>query len=91
LKSTVERIQKAGKCCILDIDVEGAKSISKCKDMKPFFVFVNVDPPEELKRRLQGRGSETEHQIEVRFNNSKKEIEFRNSDEGKKNFSCRSY
>lgn len=54
------------KCVIMEIDVVGAK---KAKETFPECVLVMVVPPsvEELKRRLSGRGSETDAQIEGRL------------------------
>ena len=54
------------KSVIMEIDVVGAK---KAKESFPECVLVMVVPPsmEELKRRLQGRGSETQTQIEGRL------------------------
>lgn len=54
------------KCVIMEIDVVGAK---KAKETFPECVLVMVVPPsvEELKRRLSGRGSETDAQIDNRL------------------------
>ncbi len=61
------------KCVIMEIDVVGAK---KAKETFPECVLVMVVPPsiEELKRRLAGRGSETDAQIEGRLSRMEYEL-----------------
>jgi guanylate kinase len=71
----VEQVQSKGKICLLDIDIQGCQSVKKssitCK-----FVFIMPPSKEELEKRLRGRGTETEEKIQVRLNNSAKEIEY---------------
>ena len=51
---------------ILEIDPQGAMQV---KDQMPESVLVFVEAPdmEELRRRLEGRGSETQDEIESRL------------------------
>jgi guanylate kinase len=106
LKETVEKIQNKGVCCIFDIDVNGAKTIFESGFLNPLvnfqinkkkkkFIFINVQPKEELEKRLRGillknkkkgRGSETEEAIQKRLSNAIGEIDFKNSELGKKIF-----
>lgn len=78
-KAAVEAVRSEGKVCILDIDVQGAKSIHE-QNIWPETKFIFVNPPslEELERRLRGRGTETEEKILKRLGNAKGEIDFSN-------------
>ncbi len=63
----------AGRCCILDIDVQGARLVRR-SGLKAVFVFVAPPSSEELERRLRGRGTESEAQIAERLAAAKQEI-----------------
>lgn len=62
-----------GRDVILEIEMQGAMQI---KEVYPQAVFIFVLPPslQELKNRIVGRGTETEEQIEKRFNSAYDEI-----------------
>ena len=62
-----------GADVILEIDTQGAFQI---KDKCPGAVLIFILPPsmEELRRRLEGRGSETEDAIKLRLGETLKEI-----------------
>ena len=64
----------AGRDVLLEIDVKGARQI---KQAYPDCVTVFVLPPseEELRRRLIGRGTESEEQVGARLALAKSEIE----------------
>ena len=66
-------VAAAGKCCILDIDVQGARLVRKSK-LKAIFVFVAPPSTEVLEQRLRGRGTEKEEQIQERLKAAKEEI-----------------
>ena len=65
-RAYVEQQLEKGLNVILDIEVQGARNIV---NMIPDAVSVYVIPPsyEELERRLRGRGTETEEQIQGRL------------------------
>lgn len=65
-RAYVEQQLERGLNVILDIEVQGARNIV---NMIPDAVSVYVIPPtyEELERRLRGRGTETEEQIQGRL------------------------
>lgn len=69
----VESTTQNGKNIILEIEVQGAKKI---QDMGLGVVTIFVMPPswEVLKKRLMGRGTETEDVIENRLNIAKEEM-----------------
>mmetsp|Transcript_15130 Transcript_15130/g.20608 ORF Transcript_15130/g.20608 Transcript_15130/m.20608 type:complete len:414 (-) Transcript_15130:177-1418(-) len=73
--AAVEKVQSAGKICILDIDVQGARSVKK-SSLKPFYLFVSPPSMEELERRLRGRGTESEVSIKRRLKNASEEMKY---------------
>ncbi len=74
-KSNVISKLEQGKDVILEIDIQGALRV---KETYPEGVFIFILPPsmEELKRRIIGRGSETEESLMKRFKSAYKEINF---------------
>ncbi|KAI5682922.1 hypothetical protein M9H77_04150 [Catharanthus roseus] len=74
----VEVVSDAGKRCILDIDVQGARSV-RASTLEAIFIFVCPPSFEELEKRLRARGTETEEQIQKRLRNAKAELEQGNS------------
>ena len=75
LQDQVEHALAEGKLIVLDIDVQGAKSV---KQRMPGAFTVFVMPPDEdtLLRRLHARGREDEAAIQRRFAEAKTEIDF---------------
>lgn len=66
-----------GEIVLLEIDVQGALQI-KNKLKEVVFVFLLPPSMQELKRRLIGRGTESEKDLELRIANGFKEIKFVN-------------
>jgi len=78
-RAALEAVQSQGKIAILDIDVQGARSMKpKLSDAEFFF----LKPPsmEVLEARLRGRGTEAEAKIQVRLKTAVEEIEFSNTE-----------
>jgi guanylate kinase len=76
-KAAIEKVMATGQHAILDIDIQGANQIYAMeREMSRPVRFVFVQPPsiEELKRRLEKRGSETEESIKKRLANAVGEI-----------------
>lgn len=73
-KAELERCRRSGRVCILDLDVQGALNIMK---LYPEAVTIFIEPPslEELKKRLEARGTESREDIELRLADAKKELE----------------
>ncbi|MDY2794438.1 guanylate kinase [Peptostreptococcus porci] len=71
-KTIFDEISK-GNDVILEIEMQGAMQVKKSY---PESVFVFILPPSlsELKSRIVGRGTETNAQIEMRFNSAYNEI-----------------
>ncbi|XP_044506464.1 guanylate kinase 1-like [Mangifera indica] len=70
----VEVVADARKRCILDIDVQGARSV-RAGSLEAIFIFICPPSMEQLEERLRARGTETEEQILKRLRNAKAEIE----------------
>ncbi|MSR94825.1 guanylate kinase [Clostridiaceae bacterium 68-1-5] len=71
-KAYVEQQLADGKDVILEIEIQGARKI---KEKIPDAVLLFIAPPsmQELKRRLLGRGTETEEIIQARLERAQKE------------------
>ncbi|KAG8093183.1 hypothetical protein GUJ93_ZPchr0012g22190 [Zizania palustris] len=74
----VESVSDQGKRCILDIDVQGARSV-RASSLEAIFIFVCPPSFEELEKRLRARGTETEEQIQKRLKNARAELDQSNS------------
>ena len=83
LKSPIEEVLAEGNSMVLDIDVQGAakvreyvRALSNADPLKIGYVDVFILPPsmEELRRRLEGRGTDAQAVIEKRLANAEGEI-----------------
>lgn len=76
-KSEIDRILNSGRNCLLDIDVQGSRSIRK---LYPEAVHIFILPPsvDELIRRLKSRATDSGKVLETRIANAVKEMEYRN-------------
>lgn len=77
LKEEIERIWASGKVPILDIDVQGAIHVQQQYPVNTFSLFVQPPSEEELRRRLENRGSETQDSLQARINKSAFEMTFK--------------
>lgn len=71
----MEKVQSEGKICVLDIDVQGVQKVKK-SSLQPYYCFISPPSKEDLEKRLRGRGTETEEQIQTRLGNAAKELEY---------------
>ncbi len=76
LKSQVERQLEAGENVVFDVDVHGAVNIKKMYGDSALSLFIMPPSIEELRRRLVGRGTETEEVIEQRVGRAQYELTF---------------
>lgn len=76
-KKEVEQMRDAGRDVILEIEVEGAM---KVRVLCPDAVFLFIAPPsvEELRRRLNKRGTEAAEVIEERVSQASRELSYAN-------------
>ena len=74
LRRETERILRSGQNVLLDIDVQGGRSVRR---IYPDGVFIFVLPPslQHLEERLRARGTDSEERIRLRLENAKREIE----------------
>ncbi|KAK1266535.1 hypothetical protein QJS04_geneDACA016396 [Acorus gramineus] len=70
----VEAVTDSGKRCILDIDVQGARSV-KASLLDVMSIFICPPSYEDLEKRLRARGTETEEQVQKRLRNATAELE----------------
>ncbi len=77
LKSEIERLWSEGRVPILDIDVQGAIHVQQHYPVNTMVVFVQAPSAEELRRRLESRGSETLESLEARVSKSAYEMTFK--------------
>lgn len=76
LKSELQRIWDAGKVPILDIDVKGAIHVQQQFPGKVLSLFIQPPSVEELRRRLEARGTETPESLEARISKASYELSF---------------
>ena len=69
-----DEIEK-GEIVLLEIDVQGALQVKK-KYKEAVFIFLIPPTMDELKSRLVKRDTETEDEIETRYRNAFKELDF---------------
>jgi guanylate kinase len=79
LKSELQRIWESNKIPVLDIDVKGAIHVQQQFPEKTLSIFIEPPTIDELKRRLQGRGTETKESLDARINKASYEISFKHS------------
>ncbi len=75
LKETVDDLQSSGKHVLLVIDTQGMRQI-KQHNIPCTSIFLTPPSWEELKHRLQGRGSESAEEIDKRIRWAHAEIAF---------------
>jgi len=77
LKSELKRIWGLNKIPVLDIDVKGAIHIQQQYPENTLSLFVEPPSVDELKNRLQGRGTETAESLAARVNKAAYELSFK--------------
>jgi guanylate kinase len=77
LKSELERIWNAGKTPLLDIEVKGAIHIREQYPNSTLALFIEPPSVDELRRRLEMRGTETVDSLLARVNKASYEISFK--------------
>lgn len=74
LRSEIERITGQGLNIILDLDVNGALRVKDIYGSEALSIFIMPPSIEELRRRLQSRGTETPENIDERVDRAEYEI-----------------
>lgn len=76
LKSQVDKQLEAGQNVIFDVDVVGGCNIKKLYGERALSVFIQPPSIEELRRRLNGRNTDTPEVIEDRIAKAAYELSF---------------
>ncbi|MGB2851540.1 MAG: guanylate kinase [Solirubrobacterales bacterium] len=73
LRSEVERRTEGGAPVVLEIEVQGARQV---RETMPEAVRIFIEPPtaDELRKRLEGRGTDDPETIERRLEEARKEL-----------------
>lgn len=74
LKSELERIWKAGKHVVFDVDVAGGLNLKKQFKSRALAIFVMPPSVEELENRLKSRGTDAADEILTRIEKAREEI-----------------
>lgn len=77
LKSELERIWNLGKTPLLDVDVQGGIHIQQQFPHTSLSLFIEPPSIEELRRRLEARGTESPETLEARINKASYELSFK--------------
>jgi len=77
LKSELQRIWALNKVPVLDIDVKGAIHVQGQYPNSTRSIFIEPPSVDELKRRLQSRGTESLESLQARVNKAAYEISFK--------------
>jgi len=74
-KAKVDEKLAAGIDVVLEIDIQGALNV---KEVYPDGIFIFILPPSmaELRKRITGRGSETEESLKLRLSQTLKEVSY---------------
>jgi guanylate kinase len=76
LKLELQRIWNESKTPLVDIDVKGALSVKKTYPNNSLSIFIKAPSLEELRTRLQNRGTETPESLEERITKAEFELGF---------------
>ncbi|KAG0206520.1 guanylate kinase [Mortierella sp. GBA30] len=71
----VRNVGDRGRICILDIDMQGVKLV-KATDLNAYYLSVQPPSIEELEKRLRGRGTEKEADIQSRLAAAQGELDY---------------
>ena len=77
LKSEIQRLWNENKIPLLDIDVKGAMRVQQQYPENSLSLFIEPPTIDELKKRLQSRGTESPESLAARVNKAAYEISFK--------------
>lgn len=74
----IDRVLEMGKACVLDLDVQGVKALSKSENLtwSPRFVWIAPPSIKDLEERLVNRGTESDETLARRLTTARREMEF---------------
>lgn len=76
LKAQVERQRETGQNVVFDVDVKGGVNIKKYYGDEAMSLFIQPPSVEELRRRLEGRATDTPEAIQQRLDKAEYELTF---------------
>jgi guanylate kinase len=76
LKEQVEKQLEAGQNVVFDVDVKGGCNIKRYYGDRALSLFIQPPCIEELRRRLEGRNTDSADQIQIRLNKAEYEMSF---------------
>ena len=76
LKAQVERQREAGQNVVFYVDVKGGVNIKKYYGDEAMSLFIQPPSVEELRRRLEGRATDTPEAIQQRLDKAEYELTF---------------
>ena len=77
LRSEIERLWESDRDVLFDVDVKGGLALKEAFGDDALAVFVGVSSEDEIRRRLNSRGTETEESLERRMAKVRYELGFR--------------
>jgi guanylate kinase len=77
LREEIERIEKAGKQVLFDVDVKGGINLKRILGDKATSIFICPPSIEELRHRLEGRGDTSPEMIEKRLAKAEEELSYK--------------
>jgi guanylate kinase len=77
LKSELERIWNNKQVPLLDIDVKGAIHVQQQYPKSLLTIFIEPPSTDELKKRLESRGTESAESLQARVNKASYELSFK--------------
>ncbi len=77
LKAELERIWNEGKSPLLDVDVQGGIHVQQQFPGSSLSLFIEPPSIEELRKRLEKRGTETPESLQARINKASYELSFK--------------
>ena len=77
LKAELQRIWQEGKIPVLDVDVKGAIHVQQQFNEGTLSLFIEPPSVDELKMRLEGRGTESEESLAARVSKASYELSFK--------------
>jgi len=74
-KRAIKDIEDSGRICIMDLELQGVRSIKKLEGLKtlPKFILIRAPSLEILEKRLRARGTETEESIQTRLKHARED------------------
>jgi guanylate kinase len=73
LRSEVERCLADGRSVVLEIEVQGAQQV-RASDLESVQIFIAPPDPSQLRRRLEGRGTDSSEAIDTRLETAELEL-----------------